>query len=267
MLRILLLALAISWPAVQAETLRVCLNDVGHPPWRDSDAQGKAKRSGLDFVFLKLLGERSGVRIDVDLLPWKRCLADVKSGNQDAILGISYLLEREELGHYPQLSGQPDPSLAVRFDRYAWYAAADSGIHWDGKILHGVTAETLVGVPSGYSIAVQVKQLGLKVDDAARTSQANLEKLARGRVQLAALQAREADQLLAMSPKLAQQVRRLEPLFQDRAYYMLFSRLFVARSQRPLPLWWREVVAVRDSAEYRRAESAALKALEDAIKD
>jgi polar amino acid transport system substrate-binding protein len=121
-----------------------------------------------------------------------------------------------------------------------------------------------VGVQSGYSVAAVVKGLGLKVDDAARTAEANLSKLAFGRFEVAALQAKEADQVLQRKPALAQAVQRLEPLLQERPYYMIFSRNFVARSKRPLPLWWREVVAVRDSPAYRKAEAEALRALEEA---
>lgn len=250
-------------PALAQETLKVCLNDVAHAPWRLPDAQGRASRQGLDFVFLQLLAERAGVRVEVDLLPWKRCLADIKIGLQDAILGISYLPEREELGHYPQIAGHPDETLAVRRDQYAWYAPAGSPLRWDGKQVHGLTPEALVGVQSGYSVAAVVKGMGLKVDEAARTVEANLGKLAKGRIQLAALQAKEADQLLQRKPGLAQAVQRLEPLLQERPYYMMFSRNFIARSKRALPLWWREVVGVRDSPAYRKAEAEALRALED----
>lgn len=260
---LVLLSLCALLQPLRAEVLRVCLNDVAHAPWRLADEKGRARRQGLDFVFLDLLERRGGIKVEVSLLPWKRCLADIKSGQQDAILGISYLPEREELGHYPQLAGQPDESLAVRYDQYAWYAPAGTTLRWDGKQLQGLPAEGVVGVQSGYSIANLVRGMGLRVDEAARTAEANLEKLVRGRVQVAALQSRETDQVLAAKPALAAAVQRLEPKLQERAYFMIFSRAFVARSARGLPLWWREVVAVRDSAVYRRAEVEALKALEE----
>lgn len=262
-IRLCLLALGCLAAPVRAETLRVCLNDVAHAPWRLPDDRGRARREGLDFVFLELLQQRSGVRVEIALLPWKRCLADIKTNQQDAILGISYLPEREELGHYPQLAGQPDESLAVRYDQYAWYAPAGTTLRWDGKQLAGLAPESIVGVQSGYSIASLVRGMNLRVDEAARTAEANLEKLARGRVQIAALQSREADQVLAAKPALAAAVHRLDPKLQERAYFMIFSREFVARSKRALPLWWREVVAVRDSAAYRKAEADALRALQE----
>lgn len=253
-------------PASEArETLRVCLNDVPHLPWRLADAQGKVRDQGLDFVFLNLLAQRAKVQVEISLVPWKRCLAEVKAGQQDAVLGISYLPEREELGHYPQLAGQPDESLAVRHDQYAWYAPVASPIAWNGRQLHGLMPDALVGVQTGYSVATVVKGLGFKVDEAARTAEANLEKLVRGRVSAVALQAKEADRVLALKPALGQAVRKLEPVLQNRAYYMLFSRPFAANSARPLSQWWRDVVWVRDSEAYRRAEAEGLKAMEEAM--
>lgn len=259
----LLLALGLLAPAAPADTLKVCLNDVPHMPWRLPDAQNRVTRTGLDFVFLDLLAKRADIRIEVELLPWKRCMADIKIGLQDAIQGISYLPEREELGHYPQIASQPDETLAVRRDQYAWYAPVGADLRWDGKHLHGLPAEALVGVQSGYSIAGTVKGLGFKVDEAARTAESNLTKLARGRVAAAALQAREADRVLATKPALAQAVQRLNPMLQERPYYMIFSRNYVARSKRPLPLWWRDVVWVRDSPAYRKAEAEALSHMDD----
>ncbi|MBH9552014.1 substrate-binding periplasmic protein [Inhella gelatinilytica] len=246
--------------AVQAAEppLRVCLNDVPHPPWRMASPDGRIQRQGLDFLFLDRLAQRSGLAIEISLLPWKRCLADLKSGAQDAVLSLSYLAEREEFVVYPTRKGEPDTSMALRHNRYHWYAARPLSLRWDGEKLRGLPAGAVVGVQTGYSIGTVVRDLGFTVDEAARTTTANLEKLARGRVQVVALQAKEADEVLRHRPDLGRRIQRVEPVLQERAYYTAFTRSYWSQNpQRVLGLW-RDVAAIRDSAEYRQAEAKAL---------
>ncbi|MFO1250246.1 MAG: transporter substrate-binding domain-containing protein [Inhella sp.] len=267
--RLLLRALTLLWAlgglgqataqTAEPAALRVCLNDVPHMPWRMADAQGRIQREGLDFVFLDLLARRSGVPVQIALLPWKRCLAELKNGERDAVLSMSHLPEREELGVYPTRRGVVDESLALRHNRYSWYVAKASPLRWDGRHLAGAPTEGLpVGVQSGYSIASVVRELGLKVDEGARTAEANLEKLARGHVQAAALQVNEADRVLRANPGLAARLRKLQPLLQERAYFTVFSHAYWRRNPRQVLDLWRDIAAVRDSAAYRQAEARAL---------
>ncbi len=262
LLRALLLMLWVCVGSAHAEeprTLRVCLNDVPHIPWRMADAEGRIQREGLDFVFLDLLSKRSGLQIQIALLPWKRCLAELKNGERDAVLSMSHLPEREELGVFPTRRGALDTSLALRHNRYSWYVVKASPLRWDGQRLSGLPADSLlVGVQSGYSIASVVRELGFKADEGARTAEANLEKLARGHVQAAALQVNEADRVLRANPALAARLRKLEPLLQERAYFTVFSHAYWRRNPRQVLDLWRDIAAVRDSAAYRQAEARAL---------
>lgn len=250
--------------AAQPPLLRVCLNEVPHPPWRFADAQGRVAGEGLDFLILELFAKRTGWQVEPVLMPWKRCLADMKGGQIDAVLSMSHLPEREEFAVFPRTSaGQPDERLALRHNRYVLYARREAGApRWNGKLVSGLAPEGLVGVQSGYSIAATLRGMGLQVDEAARTVQANLEKLARGRVQLAALQEHEAERVLELHPALAQALQRLDPVLEQRAYYPVFSLAFAARSPLPLPRLWEAMAAVRDSSALRRAEAEALKRME-----
>ncbi|WP_374437810.1 substrate-binding periplasmic protein [Inhella sp.] len=250
------LLLALGLPA-RAERLRVCLGDVANPPYRLADEQGKLLRRGLDFLFLDLLAQRTGVEMEPAFLPAKRCLLELKSGQLDAVLSISHVPEREEFGLYPMRDGQPDASLALRTQRYYWYVRRESTLRWDGRQLSGLPERVPVGAQLGYSIAGVLREQGYAVDDAVRAVEANVEKLLRGRVAALALQNSEAEGLLQRRPEWAPLLHRLEPALQERPYYLVLGR-HLARSSRLSPAqWWAAMAEVRDSAEYQRADQAA----------
>lgn len=68
-------------------------------------------------------------------LPSKRCLLELKNGQLDAVLSISHVPEREGAGLYPLRDGRPDPSLALRTQRYYWYVLREAALQWDGQQL------------------------------------------------------------------------------------------------------------------------------------
>lgn len=242
----------------QTRTLRVCVNETPHPPWREHDANGRAQRKGLDFLFLDLLEKRSGLKLELALLPWKRCLSDLKSGEQDLVFGMSFLTERIPLGIYPMHQGQLDERLALRHFRYHWYVRDDSPARWDGKTLSGLGASSRVGVQPGFSIGAVVQGMGLPIDEVSRSTESLLGRLVAAELPIVALQTEEAERVLRGRPVWQQRIRRLEPLIQERAYYAVFSRRFWAQNQARALALWQDMAAVRGSQTYLDAERAAL---------
>lgn len=254
----LMLGLMVQAGAAAEPLLRVCVNETAHPPWRESDPLGRPLRSGLDYVFLAQLSTRSGYRVQVDPMPWRRCLEAVQSGSQDAVFGISYLPERDHLGIYPPPAGAPDERYAVRRFDFSWYVRRDSPARWDGQQLSGLPHPVRVTAQPGFSIAQVVRGKGYSVRETARSSEGNLHLLLQGEADAAALQTHEADRVQALDPALVRGVRKLEPILQQRAYFVVFSRRFhAADPQRALRLW-QQMVEVRDSEAYRQAEARVL---------
>ena len=175
---------ALASPCAQAaETVRVCLGDVAHPPYRLADAQGRTQRRGLDFVFLDLLAQRSGLQIQSELLPGRRCLLELKAGHQDMLFSISHLPEREDAALFPMRNGQPDGLLALRsHSQYAWYVPP--AIHLasgTAASLSGLSPQQAVGAQTGYSISAHLREQGFVVDDGVRSATLNFEKLIKDR--------------------------------------------------------------------------------------
>ncbi|NQD37596.1 transporter substrate-binding domain-containing protein [Permianibacter sp. IMCC34836] len=93
--RILLLTLAfsslvgLSAPA-QAEPplVRACDNDQDYPPfrWRETGADGQLMVRGLGYTLIRDILARNGWRLELDLLPLKRCQQEVANGERYQLL-------------------------------------------------------------------------------------------------------------------------------------------------------------------------------------
>lgn len=256
--RALLLGVLMGGAAAAEAPLRVCVNETPHWPWRLADEQGRSLRQGLDFVFLDLFARRSGLSLQISQLPWKRCLSDLKSGEQDAVFGLSHLPERDEIGVFPRRDGVIDERMALRRFAYAWYVRRDSAGQWDGHLLTGLGPRPRIAAQPGFAIGYVVREFGLQVEEGARTTEAMLQRVLRRQLQATVLQVDEADRLLLEHAEFARLLHRLDPPIQERAYYAAFSHAYALAQREKVPQLWQDMVAVRDSPLYKEAEAAAL---------
>lgn len=227
-------------------TLRICMDDSAHAPWRVAEADGRVRNQGLEFGFLRLLGER-GWHLQPRTLPWKRCLADARAGDVEGVMGVSYTPERVMYLRYPMRNGEPDPERAVRRIRYVLVVARGTEASWDGLQL-AIPAPRRVGVQAGYSTAALVRELGLEVDEGARSVSGLLERLLANQVQAVVLSQTELTQQLG----LRERVRVLEPALPPRVHYLALSAVFERRRPALAEALWRDVAKVRESAEFQR---------------
>lgn len=104
-MRALLLALLLGLPLVAAAEefapLRVAV-DNNWPPFRMSDAQGQLR--GLDFDLLDELSRRTGLRFEIQVVPWARTLAAMRNGQVQMMTGLARTAERETFIDYLQPS-------------------------------------------------------------------------------------------------------------------------------------------------------------------
>lgn len=67
--------------AARGETLRL-VTDAWAPYVYEEDGQA----AGLDYELTREVLQRLGVKLDLQFLPWKRCLLELEQGNADGIL-------------------------------------------------------------------------------------------------------------------------------------------------------------------------------------
>ena len=70
------------------------VGDAAYPPNLYLDGEGRP--AGFDVEVLRLLEQRTGRSIDIQLMPWTQAMARLRSGQADALMGINRTPEREQ---------------------------------------------------------------------------------------------------------------------------------------------------------------------------
>jgi len=253
---------AVLWlagPARASEAeLRLCMAESSQLPltlWRMAQLAEQLP-SQLDVFTAALLGRQARLRVQAQVLPWRRCLLEVQMGRLDAVLGLSYTPERAQWAVFPLRAGAPDEGLRLRHDAYHWYVSTRTKLRWDGEALRGLPAPRL-GSVAGYSVVERLQAQGYVVDTQTASVAASLRMLALGRIDAAALLQGEVEPWLAREPGLAQGLRRLDPPLLRRSYFLAFSQAYAQQDAQRLQRIWAALALVRESDLQRRAEQAA----------
>lgn len=221
---------------------RLCYESTDIFPWVMLD------RPGLNIIHLKAVEQKLGIKLELVSAPWKRCQEEMRAGVVDGIFAASFKTDRLEMGVYPMAGDKPDPARAMMHDAYSLYRLKGGALKWDGKAL---TASGPVGAQLGYSVIEQLKQLGAKVDDGAKTADDNLRKVIAGRVEAAALMTLEGDASLKGNPEFAEKIEKVVPPLVEKPFFLMLSKQFVAKYPEYANEIWKTVADVRDSADYK----------------
>ncbi|MBB2483785.1 transporter substrate-binding domain-containing protein [Mitsuaria sp. WAJ17] len=231
-------------------TLQLCAEDENSYPWLLRD------RSGLNMLMVRLLGQHLGLRFEVALLPWRRCLLSLQEGGVDGAFKASFQPERLKVGRYPMRGGQVDAERAMLEESYHLYRLKGSAVSWDGQQLSQL--DGAVGAQAGFSIVAWLRQQQLPIEASAKAPDAILGMLQRRRLGAAALQTSQGDYALSRNPQFAAQIERQGPPLVSKPYYLMLSHAFVRQHPALAERIWDGVAAVRESAEYRQALQQAL---------
>lgn len=248
--RILALGLVLVAGSVMArERLVFCTEAADVRPWRTQ--QG----TGLNYVLLERVARAVGVRFTYDAMSWTRCLALLRAGAVDGAFAASYKAERVEYGAYPG-GATPDAGKRLHLDRYLVLRRKGERATWDGKAFKDVGGR--VGIQLGYSVAEQLQQLGVAVDDGAQTPDALVRKVAAGHVAMAAMLEGEAQAILAADAALAARVEILPAPLVEKPYYLMLSHALTQSEPALARSIWQAIETVRRSRDYQREERDAL---------
>lgn len=229
--------------AQEVPVTKLCHENEDSYPWLFKD------RVGLTTALVKMAEKQlGGGKLEILPLPWKRCLEEVKAGDINGIIKISYTPERAaELCVFPMAGEKADATKRLLNDTYSIYRLKGSAVTWDGKVL---VADGRVGAQSGFSVVKQLQSLGAKVDDGTRSADDNLKKLIEGRVVAVALQSEEGDISVAASPD-ALKIEKITPVLVEKPYFVTFSKQFYAKEPGYAKKVWDAIATARESAEYK----------------
>ncbi len=148
------------------------------PPYTIGQS-GYAPTGGIAVEYVtELFSRMEGVQLEMILIPWKRCLAEVEEGNID---GVILALYSEERATYMQFSNEPyfiNPiSLFYLKEKYP------SGVQWE---TYNDLSPYRIGLLRGSSVPELEKAAkdNIVTLDLGKTAELNFRKLAKGRLDL-----------------------------------------------------------------------------------
>jgi len=233
----------VSQSSLAQPVVKLCYEDADYLPWQVKNGHG------LDNNLIEMAAAKSGVKVEMLALPWKRCLVDIGYGTQAGGFAASYNDERASYAAYPTTSdGKLDTSRRIRYDGYSLYRLKGAVAGWDGKQFTNLTGP--VGAQLGYSVAADLRKNGANVDEGGVTAELQMRKLVAGRVQLLALLTLEGDDLLD-NPEFAGRVEKVSPPFSEKPYFLIFNKDYYATNKKSVEDLWMGLATARESREFK----------------
>jgi len=204
------------------------------------------EKPGYAVEFLKLVEREAGVKIKFIRKPWKRCLASMNMNKVDGAFNASFKKARMKMGKYPTKNGKVDPNRRIAEMSYVFFKLKDSKIEWNGEKLLNLD-DGKVGSVLGYSISDILKKKGFPVDDGVNNAVSLLNKLVVKRVPVIISSELQIKQHILQNPKKFKDVVKIEPAYQTKPYYVMFSHKFVKEHPKVAKKVWDTIGKLRDT--------------------
>jgi polar amino acid transport system substrate-binding protein len=244
--RCLALFLLICLPAWAGPApLTLCYEDVAQRPWSMPGAVG------LNFELLRRVEKQLGEHFIYAAKPWRRCLEEIRLGAIDGVIGAAEGSERRSYAVYPTLpDGRGDPASALFEDSVNVFLRSGGSASWDGVKLSTPNGE--VAIQSGYLVATQLRQQGLRPRELVKSAEDGLRLLTTGLFDAAVLQGLEAERLARGDPRFQGKITMAAPPYGERAFYLMFNRQTYSRDPHRIDNIWRAIGTVRQGADYKQ---------------
>ncbi|RCL28950.1 amino acid ABC transporter substrate-binding protein [Pseudomonas sp. AFG_SD02_1510_Pfu_092] len=198
-----ILSLACLSPLALGERLRLVTDD-----WAPYVYQRDGQPAGIDYEVTSRVFERLGFEVEVQFLPWKRCLVMIEQGLADGILDIF-----QDESRRPYLVYAAEPMSDVEFVLFQARARRHPV-----RQLNDLTGLT-VGTSPGYAYGASFNEARHFRRESAPTHEANFGKLVLGRVDLAITDRRVGHYLLRHLG-LHQQIEELPLVISRQPQYL-----------------------------------------------
>ena len=247
---ITLSALLMASVQAQAETIKLCHDDADSSPWLMKDAKG------LNIVLMEAAAAKVGVKLEIQMFPWKRCLGAVEDGSIHGAIAASYKDERAKFAVYPTKDGKPDADRRLHTEEYSLYRAKGGTVSWDGTKFSNLSGS--IGAQRGYSIIDNLKKWEAKVDEGGALPKDNMKKIIGGQVQGVALTSQEGD-ILLNSPEFAGKIEKVATPLIQKPYFTIFGKDYYSKNQKTVDSLWSTMATIRESKDYKTKVTAAFK--------
>lgn len=143
-------------------TIRVCLDNQDYPPYFFGADAERAEVSGKGMMLdlINMSANHTGVAMVFIRKPWRRCLADIKSGHSDASGPLIWSKARALGAHFPTDSqGNAVSKSALWSVDYRVFSRNEAKLSWDGQSFRGIRYG--VAAPLGHVSHKKLKAMGV----------------------------------------------------------------------------------------------------------
>ncbi|WP_417433694.1 substrate-binding periplasmic protein [Kiloniella sp.] len=222
---------------------KLCYEDKEQPPYYNgSGVMVPSRDQGLYMEILHKVSSELGLKLSPVRRPWKRCLKLLEQDRVDGVMGVSFLAERRKIGLYPQQNGALDLNARLAMKSYSIFVMNNYPFLWNGELSE--IRGKLIGVPLGYSIVPKLVRAGVKVSEHANTEQL-FDMLKHGRVEAVVTLEQVGDFLLEAKSNRFKNIIKLEPIIEQKAYYLMVGHGFYKNNSKISQDIWRLISVYR----------------------
>lgn len=223
-----------------AEAFEICLENQQAAPFVFGTGDVKEGQHGIAPDIFFLTAKATDTPINFVRLPWKRCIADLKQGNTDAIAAFIYSEERDKWAVFPKANGTLDDRYFYQSD-YLVFTYPGSNLSWDGELLLPKSAN-VQSIP-GYVSTQRLSEMGFNSNAPLQPKKA-IELISRKLLDGFVVDALVGKRLIA-DLELEGLVVPLEKPFMTQHWYIAFSKQAYAQQAADIEAFWTALKAVR----------------------
>lgn len=211
-----LMIILFSLPAAGEDAKTVKITCDPWPPWIESQ-DGVNPTGGIFFLITKEVFRRAHLAYTIEIVPFQRCLYQLRTGKRDVMLMVSRTPEREEFMEFSDI---------VINDPYYLYYCTERirSFEWTAwKDLENRTIGVVSGFNYGTAFLDASKEFNIRTDGSSTDVQ-NIRKLLKGRFDFIILNKANADRIAQQYPGFMDTVRRSEKVLHEGHYRFAFSK-------------------------------------------
>lgn len=184
------------------------------PPYTYGNV-GHEPQGGIAVKLVKLIFSNLNYHADLKLYPWKRCLAQMKTGERDALMLLGYSNEREKYLTYS--------TPVVKVQDLIWFHK-DKVIDWETfEDIKHLTFGRTAGFQYGEEFEQAIKRSSIRVDQA-NTDLLNFKKLTTGRIDAFIANESTAAEIFRTHPELRASLASAPKPLKEGPLYLGFSK-------------------------------------------
>lgn len=231
-----------------SKTVTLCFENASNPPFYYGEDMVLDVHPGLTIDVLLEVAKTAGITLQLERMPWKRCILLLQKNQIDGAFEVSYKPKRENYAVYPRRNGALDQQRYLHSLSYYLYTLDNSPVTWSGGRIENISS-SLVGV-AGYSIVGDLRSEGYPVLEGV-SQKANLEMLLRERVDGLAQIGTMTDSIInsASADKFSVVKKHAMPL-RSKLYYLVFGKQFMADNKDLAEKLWSELANLRQTGRY-----------------